>query len=146
VFSDRRAARAPSDSCGSPALRAPGVASAQDQTITLGVGQQKVIQVQGGVQRIAVGDPEIADVKTIGSNEVLILGVAEAHHAAHLAHGESRLSYMISVRKQDPKEIVSEIRALLGDIEACPSASSATASTSTARRSPPRTPTACSAS
>lgn len=97
---------------------APQSASAQDQTITLGVGQQKVIQVSGGVQRVAVGDPEVADVKTIGSNEVLILGVAEGRTTLLIwRSGDSRLSYMISVRKQDPKEIVSEIRALLGDIE-----------------------------
>ena len=52
-------------------------ARADDQTITLGVGTQKVIQVPG-VQRVAVGDSEIADVKVLGNNnEILVIGVAE---------------------------------------------------------------------
>lgn len=100
------------------ALFVAAPALAQDQTITIGVGQQKVIQVPGGVQRIAWGDPEVADVKTIGSNEVLILGVAEGRTTLLIWRAnDSRLSYTISVRKQDPKEIIAEIRALLGDIE-----------------------------
>lgn len=93
-------------------------AAAQDQTITIGVGQQKVIQVPGGIQRISVGDPEVADVKAIGSNEVLVLGVAEGRTTLLIwRSSESRINYLISVRKQDPKEVVNEIRALLGDIE-----------------------------
>jgi len=92
-------------------------ARAQDQTITLGVGTQKVIQVPG-VQRIAVGDQEIADVKVLGTNEILIIGVAEGRTTLLVWRGGGdRLSYLISVRKQDPKEVVAEIRALLGDIE-----------------------------
>src|SRR5690554_5210078 len=52
-------------------------AFAQTETITLGVSQQKVVKVPGGVQRVAIGDPEVADVRTIGTNEVLVTGVAE---------------------------------------------------------------------
>lgn len=93
-------------------------AQTQDQTITLGVGQQKVIKVPGGVQRVAVGDGEIADVRSIGSNEVLVTGVAEGRTTLLIwRSGDSRLSYTVSVRKQDPKEIVAELRQLLGDLE-----------------------------
>lgn len=97
----------------------PSAAQSQEQTITLGVGQQRVLQIEGGgIQRVAVGDTEVADVKTIGTSEVLILGVAEGRTTLLIwRQGDRRVSYMISVRKQDPKEIVSEIRALLGDIE-----------------------------
>lgn len=93
----------------------PQSAAAQD-IITVGVGQQTVRSVPG-VQRIAVGDPDVAEVRVVGS-DVLISGVAEGRTTLLIWRaGGQRLSYMINVRAQDPKEIVNEIRVLLGDIE-----------------------------
>ena len=92
---------------------------AQDgSTISLGVGQQKTISVSN-VQRVAIGDPEIADVKQVGGgSELLITGVAEGRTSLLVwRSNDSRISYLIVVRKQDPKEVVSEVRALLGDRE-----------------------------
>ena len=73
-------------------------ARAQDQqTITIGVGQQKVISVPGGVQRLSIGEPEIADVKAIGNNEVLVLGVGEGRTTLLIWRpNDTRLSYLIS--------------------------------------------------
>ncbi len=85
--------------------------------IALGVGTQKVMNIPG-IQRIAVGDASIADVKTIGNNQVLIIGAGEGKTTLLIwkASGQ-RVSYTVSVRKQDPNEVISEIKKLLGEIE-----------------------------
>lgn len=90
----------------------------EGSVIGLGVGQQKVIQV-GSVSRVAIGEPEIADVKQVGGgNELLITGIGEGRTSLLVWRSSgSRLSYQVVVRRQDPKEVVSEVRALLGDRE-----------------------------
>src|SRR5229473_4453367 len=97
---------------------APAVAQAEGGTISLGVGQQKVIQVSN-VARVAIGEPDVADVKQVGGgNELLVTGVGEGRTSLLVwRNNDTRLSYVIVVRKQDPKEVVSEVRALLGDRE-----------------------------
>ncbi|HEX4383677.1 MAG TPA: pilus assembly protein N-terminal domain-containing protein [Myxococcales bacterium] len=87
--------------------------------ISLGLGQQKVIQV-ANVARVAIGEPGVADVKQVGGagNELLITGVGEGRTSMLVWHNNnSRQSYVVVVRKQDPREVVSEVRALLGDRE-----------------------------
>lgn len=93
-------------------------AGAQEGTlIALGVGTQKVITVPG-ISRIAVGDPAVADVKTIGNNQVLIIGAGEGKTTLLIWKGSGqRVSYLVTVRKQDPNEVIGEIKKLLGDIE-----------------------------
>ncbi len=93
-------------------------AQSEGGTISLGVGQQKVIQV-ANVARVAIGEPDVADVKQVGGgNELLITGVGEGRTSLLVwRNNDTRLSYVIVVRKQDPKEVVSEVRALLGDRE-----------------------------
>ena len=93
-------------------------AQSEGGTISLGVGQQKVIQVSN-VARVAIGEPDVADVKQVGGgNELLVTGVGEGRTSLLVwRNNDSRLSYVIVVRKQDPKEVVSEVRALLGDRE-----------------------------
>ena len=102
------------------AILAPAAAHAQSEggTFSLGVGQQKVIQVSN-VARVAIGDPDVADVKQVGGgNELLITGVGEGRTSLLVWQAnDRRISYAIVVRKQDPKEVVSEVRALLGDRE-----------------------------
>jgi pilus assembly protein CpaC len=99
---------------------APAVALAQSDggTIHLGVGQQKTLSVPD-VQRVAIGDPEVADVKQVGGgNELLLTGVGEGRTSLLVwKRSTLRLSYAVVVRKQDPREVISEIRALLGDRE-----------------------------
>lgn len=89
----------------------------EDTTIALGVGTQKVINVPG-IARIAVGDPSIADIKTLGNSQVLIIGAGEGRTTLLIwkANG-TRLSYLISVSKKDRNEIIEEIKKLLGDRE-----------------------------
>src|SRR3989304_2798667 len=95
------------------ALVAFGASAQEGSTISLGVGTQKVITVPG-INRIAVGDPAIADVKTIGNNQVLIIGAGEGKTTLLIWKGSGqRVSYLVSVRKQDPNEIIGEIKKLL---------------------------------
>src|SRR5258706_372051 len=105
---------------GAVLARAPAAAVAQSEgaVIHLGVGQQKTLAV-GNVQRVAIGDPEIADVKQVGGgNELLLTGVGEGRTSLLVwQRSDRRLSYAVVVRRQDPRELVSEIRALLGDRE-----------------------------
>ncbi len=100
------------------ALFAAGSARAQEgSTINLGVGTQKVITVPG-TTRIAVGDPSIIEVKIIGNTQVLLIGQAEGKTTLLIWKSSGqRISYLVTVRKQDPNEVISEIKKLLGEIE-----------------------------
>jgi pilus assembly protein CpaC len=100
------------------ALAVSSAALAQEGgNIALGVGTQKVMNIPG-IQRIAVGDASIADVKTIGNNQVLIIGAGEGKTTLLIWKSSGqRVSYTVSVRKQDPNEVISEIKKLLGEIE-----------------------------
>lgn len=99
-------------------LATPALADPDAGIINLGVGQQKVIRV-ANVARVAIGEPEVADVKQVGGGgELLITGVGEGRTSLLVWRtGEARLSYAVVVRRQDPKELVSEVRALLGERE-----------------------------
>ncbi len=94
------------------------VALAQEGgTIALGVGTQKVITVPG-IQRVAIGDSAVANVTTLGGNQLLVNGSAEGKTTLLVwKNTGQRLSYLISVRKQDPNEVIAEIKKLLGEIE-----------------------------
>ena len=100
------------------ALLATPALAEEGATISLGVGQQKVMQV-GSISRVAIGEPEIADVKQVGGGtELLLTGVGEGRTSLLVWRTNgTRLSYVVVVRRQDPKEVVSEVRALLGDRE-----------------------------
>jgi len=96
----------------------PQPALAQEGTqLSLGVGTQKVVNVPG-ITRIAVGDPAIADVKTIGNNQILVIGAGEGKTTLLVWKSSGqRVSYLVSVRKQDPSDVINEIKKLLGEIE-----------------------------
>ena len=89
-----------------------------DETLALGVGGQRVIQVPGGIGRVAVGDPTVADVKTLGSDQVLLVGLKEGRTTLLVWRSNGvRDGYVVSVRRQDPAEVLAEARRLLGDRE-----------------------------
>lgn len=95
-----------------------GTAYAQEeQSVAIGVGTQKVINVPG-IARIAIGDSGIADVKVLGTSQVLIVGKTEGRTTLLLWKSNgSRLNFMVNVRKKDPNELIEEIKRLLGDRE-----------------------------
>ena len=85
--------------------------------IALGVGTQKVITVPG-LNRVAIGDPSVADVKPLSNGQLLIIGSAEGKTTLLVWKSSGqRISFNLSVRKQDPNVIISEIKKLLGEIE-----------------------------
>jgi pilus assembly protein CpaC len=89
-----------------------------DETIALGVGGQRVIQVPGGIGRVAVGDPTVADVKTLGQDQVLLVGLKEGGTTLLVWRSNGvRDGYRISVRRQDPGHVLAEVKRLLGDRE-----------------------------
>lgn len=100
------------------ALVAGGSALAQDgTTVSLGVGSQKVLTIPG-LSRVALGDPSVAEVKTLGSGQLLITGQTEGKTTLLVWKSSGqRVSYLVAVRKQDPNEVISEIKRLLGEIE-----------------------------
>lgn len=95
-----------------------GTAYAQEeQAVAIGVGTQKVLNIPG-IARIAIGDTSIADVKVLGTSQVLIVGKTEGRTTLLLWKSNgSRLNFMINVRRKDPNEIIEEIKRLLGDRE-----------------------------
>ncbi len=98
--------------------RAAVSANGADQSIKVGIGEDKVLVVHGGISRVAVGMATIADVRTLSSSEVLILGVSQGKTTLLIWRNSGRrLSYTISVRKHDPEEVAAELSALLGEIE-----------------------------
>lgn len=46
--------------------------------LQLAVGAQKTLSLPG-LQRVALGDPSVADVKTLGNSELLVIGVSAGH-------------------------------------------------------------------
>ncbi|MFP2911438.1 type II and III secretion system protein family protein [Pyxidicoccus sp. 3LFB2] len=100
------------------ALVPGGSALAQEgSTVSLGVGSQKVLTIPG-LSRVALGDPTIAEVKTLGSGQLLITGLGEGKTTLLVwKTSGQRVSYLVAVRKQDPNEVISEIKRLLGEIE-----------------------------
>lgn len=87
-------------------------AQSEGGTITISVGEQKVIRVSN-VARVAIGDPDIADVKHV-AGDLLITGVGEGRTSLMVWQtSDRRISYVVVVRKWNPKEVQAEIRALL---------------------------------
>jgi pilus assembly protein CpaC len=105
--------------CAAIAVASPARADPSDNTIALGVGSQKVLTVPH-VQRVAVGDPAIADVRALeGTQQLLITGASEGRTTLIVWTGpDTRLMYLISVRGGgNDGTIWGGIRRLLGDIE-----------------------------
>src|SRR5690606_41464774 len=77
-------------------------ALAQDQTVALGVGQNKTISIPG-VRRLAPGNENVLRVQHLGGSQVLLTGVSEGRTTliAFRASGQ-QITYNIVVRQQDP--------------------------------------------
>jgi pilus assembly protein CpaC len=99
------------------ASQAAAPVSSDTTEITVGVGTQKVLSIQGRLKTIAIGDPETAGARTVG-NEILVLGVKEGETTLLIwLEDGTRLSYLIKVRKRAPDAIAREVKALLGEME-----------------------------
>src|SRR5690606_30879402 len=71
-----------------------------ESTIHLGVGTRKVLKVRGGIARIAVGSPAVADVRPLGDKEILIVGVREGRTTLLVwRNSGAQESHLLVVRK-----------------------------------------------
>ncbi len=71
--------------------------------ISLLVGTQRVIDAPS-LQRIAVADTSIADVKLIGNSQMLVIGAKEgATTLLYLTAGGERVNYLVTVRRGVPE-------------------------------------------
>ncbi len=78
------------------ALSATAFAEPPPQTVTLARGAQVVLPVPG-LQRVAVGDPEVCDVKPLGNGELLLVGQHEGQTTLLVWAGGERRAYLITV-------------------------------------------------
>ena len=88
-----------------------------ESTIKLGVGQQRVLTVNG-LRKAAIGDPSVLDAEAIGKNQIIL--TAKKHGRTTLIlwlKAGKRETYSVHVSKLDPQGIVKEIASLLSDIE-----------------------------
>ena len=86
-------------------------------TIYLVGGRQKVLKIKG-IQKVAIGNPSVADVKPLGTNQVLVTGVGVGKTTLIIwkKSGEQE-SFYIKVSARDPKSLQAEISKMLGDRE-----------------------------
>lgn len=93
-------------------------ARAEDSnTIFVPLGTQKSVPVPD-LLRIAFGNPTVIDAKSLGNNQVLLTAVGEGKTSLIVwKHSGARVSYTVVVRRQDPNEIIGELRKLLGEME-----------------------------
>lgn len=83
--------------------------------IVLGVGAQRVLTIRQGIERISIGDPEVADVKPLGRDQVLVLAGKPGRTTLLIWRvGGVRQSHAVVVRPGTMDETVAEIRSLLG--------------------------------
>lgn len=86
-------------------------------SITLGLGAQKAISVPGA-SRVQILDPAIADVQVMDTGRLLIVARKEGRTTLWVWRASGpRLNYAVAVKKQDPHEVVGELRKLLEDME-----------------------------
>src|SRR4051794_23536257 len=93
-------------------------ASAQaEETITLAVGQQRVVTA-AGLTRVSIGNDRLVDVKALPPAQVLITGLAQGQTEITIWRGEKSVSKIsITVTSADPRSVYKEVKKLLGDRE-----------------------------
>lgn len=93
----------------------PGTAFS-DEPMQLAVGQQRVITLTG-ISRVAIANPQVADVKALSPSQLLITALGQGTTELTIWRGQTQVKYQISVSAADPKQVVREVKKLLGDRE-----------------------------
>ncbi len=88
-----------------------------EDIVSMSAGESKTINYSEKISKVAIGDPEIADVKAITSYELLINAKKEGTTSLILWVGKSKTTKKIVVSGIDVKVVISEIRALLKGIK-----------------------------
>jgi len=81
-------------------------------TIAVAVNSSQILRSYG-VQKVAVANPEIADVMVISGNEIMVVGKAPGRTSLHVWSWQGRTSYVVEVAADDAP-IANEIRKILG--------------------------------
>jgi pilus assembly protein CpaC len=88
-----------------------------EDTITLAVGQQRVVSVSG-MTRVAVAKDQVADVKPLASNQLLITAMAPGQTEVTIFRGNApAIKYAVTVTAADIKGVLRDVKKLLGDRE-----------------------------
>ena len=88
--------------------------AADDDTLNLVPGQQKILQAPG-VTRIAIGNPNVADVKVVTAGQVLVTATGIGETELTVWRGSKVANYTVVVTKLDPRELKREVDKMLGD-------------------------------
>ena len=78
--------------------QAPAPAATAEEVLTLKAGSKKTLTVPG-VTRIALGDPDIADIELIGDNSLRIDGRKAGETNLLIWTGSAKKAYRIVVQK-----------------------------------------------
>jgi pilus assembly protein CpaC len=82
------------------------------------VGESTLIQVQRDINRVVVGNPNVADVRATGPREVLVVGRGRgATNITATTSGGERYSYTVQVTDVATGSLVELIRSFLGPME-----------------------------
>ncbi len=92
------------------------IAATDAETLSLVVGQQKVISAPG-VTRIAVANPSVADVKVIAAGQVLVTALGDGSTELTIWRGAKISSYVVRVTSLDPRQLKAEVDKAVGRIE-----------------------------
>ncbi|MDR3592053.1 MAG: pilus assembly protein N-terminal domain-containing protein [Negativicutes bacterium] len=92
-------------------LALPLTAAAADR-LTVAVNQSQILNI-GGVERVAVANPDIADIIVVSGSEILVVGKAPGTTTLHIWAAGGRTSYEVEVGTNDT-QIANDIKTILG--------------------------------
>lgn len=87
-------------------------AASAAESLAVAVNQSRVLNLSN-VERVAIANPDIADVLVVSGSEVLLVGKAPGATTLHIWSAAGRSSYLIEVAAADIQS-ASEIKAVLG--------------------------------
>jgi pilus assembly protein CpaC len=85
---------------------------AADGVLSVAVNQSQVLNFNG-VERVAVANPEVADVVVVSGYEILLVGKAPGTTTLHVWSASGRKSYNVEVNSNDA-QLAGEIKSILG--------------------------------
>lgn len=88
-------------------------AGGDQKTLVVGVGESQVIVVQK-LERVAVADPNIADVLVVSADEVIVNGKKAGLTSLHLWEGGQRRSFLVKV-ETDVEVLASQVAEAIAD-------------------------------
>lgn len=95
------------------AEQAAAVAAAEQRALSVAVGESRIVQVRS-LERVAVADPNIADVLVVSANEVIINGKQAGTTSLHLWEAGERRSFTVKVEADD-EALAAQVREAVND-------------------------------